>query len=145
MPRILITGMSGTGKSTLLAELAERGWRTVDTDYDGWTDGNGGPWDGERMRELLARDPDVVVSGTSENQGRFYDRFEQVVLLSAPVEVLIDRVRRRTANPYGHSIEQQLEIRSHVAEIEPLLRRGASVELDARLPIAQLADLIESL
>jgi predicted ATPase len=30
--RILITGMSGTGKSTLLAELGRRGHRTVDTD-----------------------------------------------------------------------------------------------------------------
>ena len=43
MPRILITGMSGAGKSTLLAELARRCHLTVDTDYDGWTDGDGAP------------------------------------------------------------------------------------------------------
>ncbi|WP_223841206.1 MULTISPECIES: hypothetical protein [unclassified Candidatus Sulfotelmatobacter] len=36
MPRILITGMSGAGKSTVLAELARRGRITVDTDFDGW-------------------------------------------------------------------------------------------------------------
>lgn len=33
MRRVLITGMSGTGKSSLLQELAARGYRTVDTDY----------------------------------------------------------------------------------------------------------------
>lgn len=137
--------MSGTGKSTLLAELAKRGWLTVDTDYDGWTDGDGGPWDETRMISLLTHEPRVVVSGASENQGRLYDRFEHVVLLSAPVEVLIDRVRRRPDNPYGHSEEQQQMIRSHVVEIEPLLRRGATIELDARLSIEHLADAIEAL
>lgn len=145
MVRILITGMSGTGKSTVLTELANRGWLTVDTDYDGWTDGDGGLWDEPRMIDLLAHEPDVVVSGTTENQGRFYDRFEHVALLSAPVDVLIDRVRRRTNNPYGQSAEQQQQIRSHVIEVEPLLRRGATVELDARLPVEHLVNSIESL
>jgi dephospho-CoA kinase len=145
MARILITGMSGTGKSTVLAELATRGWRTVDTDYDGWTDGDGGAWDEARMTDLLAHEPDVVVSGTSENQKRFYDRFEHVVLLSAPVDVLIDRVRRRTNNSYGQSEEQQQRIRTHAIEVEPLLRRGATVELDARLSVEDLADAIENL
>jgi len=145
MARILITGMSGTGKSTVLAELATRGWRTIDTDYDGWTDGDGGLWDEARMLDLLTQEPDVVVSGTSENQGRFYDRFEHVVLLSAPADVLIDRVRRRTNNPYGRSEEEQQQIRSHVVEVEPLLRRGATAELDARLPVENLADAIENL
>ena len=145
MAKILITGMSGAGKSTVLSELAMRGRRTVDTDYDGWTDGDGGPWDETRMSELLGSEPHVIVSGTTENQGRFYDRFEYVVLLSTPVEVLIERVRARANNPYGHSAEQRQEIRTHVVEIEPLLRASATVELDGRLPVQQIADAIESL
>lgn len=36
MTVVLLTGMSGTGKSTLLAEFARRGWETVDTDDEGW-------------------------------------------------------------------------------------------------------------
>ena len=73
---------------------------TVDTDYDGWALPDG-TWDEQRMHQLLAANPDVVVSGTVENQGRFYDRFEHVVLLSAPLPVLVERVSRRTTNPYG--------------------------------------------
>mgnify|MGYP002738380094 CR=1 FL=1 len=144
MARILVTGMSGTGKSTLLAELAVRGYRTVDTDYDGWEVAEG-LWDEARMAALLEREDAVVVSGTVENQGRYYDRFEHVVLLSATVEVLVDRVRTRTNNPYGRTAEQQQEIRRYARQVEPLLRRGASLELDGQLPTAELADIVEEL
>ncbi|WP_211231440.1 hypothetical protein [Paenibacillus harenae] len=35
--RILITGMSGTGKTTALEKLGERGHRVVDTDSGMWS------------------------------------------------------------------------------------------------------------
>ncbi|MFC4140012.1 MULTISPECIES: AAA family ATPase [unclassified Microbacterium] len=144
MPRILVTGMSGTGKSTLLAELARRGHRTVDTDYDGWTTADG-LWDEARMQALLREHDHLIVQGTVENQGRFYDRFAHIVLLSAPIDVMIERVSRRTNNPYGHSTEDQDEIRRNTRDVEPLLRRGATIELDARRSIPDLADEVESL
>ena len=67
------------------------------------------------------------------------------MLLSAPVEVLVERVATRTNNPYGRSAEQQAEIRQYVVDVEPLLRRGATLELDGRLPVGELADVIEAL
>ncbi len=36
MKRVLLTGMSGTGKSTLVRALAARGYTAVDTDSDEW-------------------------------------------------------------------------------------------------------------
>jgi predicted ATPase len=36
MTAVLVTGLSGTGKSSVLAELAGLGHRTVDTDYGDW-------------------------------------------------------------------------------------------------------------
>src|SRR5687767_5650523 len=36
MSRVLVTGMSGTGKSSALAELGRRGYRVVDTGDPGW-------------------------------------------------------------------------------------------------------------
>ena len=144
MARVLLTGMSGAGKSSVLDELRRRGRRGVDTDYDGWVLPDG-CWDEQRMAALLAADPDVVVSGTVSNQGRFYDRFEHVVLLSAPVAVLLERVRRRTNNPYGATEEQQAEIAEYARTVEPRLRAGATVELDARRPVAELADVVEAL
>ena len=136
--------MSGVGKSTLLEELARRGYPVIDTDYDGWTSTDGG-WDEPRMARLLAERSEVVVSGTVHNQGRFYDRFDHVVLLSAPLDILLGRVAGRPNNPYGKTAEQRAEIERYMGEVEPLLRRGATVELDGRHPTEELADTVERL
>jgi shikimate kinase len=103
-------------------------------------------WDEPRMARLLDTHPDVVVvSGTVSNQGNFYARFEYVVLLSAPLDVLLERVVRRSNNPYGKTLEQRDEIRRYLEEVEPALRRGASLELDGRLPVSVLAERLETL
>jgi len=144
MARVLVTGMSGTGKTTVLDELRRRGHITVDTDYDNWQLPDR-TWDERRMQRFLESNPDVVVSGTVDNQGRFYDRFEHVVLLSVPLQVLIERVRSRTNNPYGKTSEQQAEIERYLDTVEPRLRRGATLELDGQRATSELADVIEQL
>jgi shikimate kinase len=144
MARVLVTGMSGAGKTTVLDELRRRGHLTVDTDYDGWGLPDG-TWDEGRMQRLLTSCSDVVVSGTVENQARFYDHFEHVVLLSAPLAVLVERVSGRTNNPYGRTPQQRAEIARYVDTVEPLLRRGATLELDGRRPATELADVVEDL
>ena len=136
--------MSGVGKSSVLSELSRRGHRTVDTDYGPWVSADGA-WDEPRMAALLSAASPVVVSGTVENQGRFYDRFAAVILLSAPVDVLLRRLSVRTNNPYGKSENDQAEVRRYVREVEPLLRRGATLELDACRPVGELADEVEKL
>ena len=37
MKRVLLTGMSGTGKSSVIRELAARGFKAIDTDSDEWS------------------------------------------------------------------------------------------------------------
>ena len=142
MARVLVTGMSGAGKSTLLAAVARRGYQTVDTDYGGWELADS-QWDEPRMSALLAEHATIAVSGTARNQGSFYDRFEHVVYLYVPLEVLLDRVRDRTNNPYGKAAEHQAEITRYVSEVEPLIRRSATLDLDGLLPVQKLADQIE--
>lgn len=53
--RVLVTGMSGTGKSTVLAELGRRGHRVVDTDYSGWSEEVALP-DGTGWQQLWRED-----------------------------------------------------------------------------------------
>src|SRR5690349_14270625 len=122
MRRILVTGMSGTGKSSALAELERRGFQVVDTDEPGWaewSDPEGGyVWREDRITNLLRREagPALYVSGTVSNQGRFYDRFDAIVLLSAPAEVLLSRIESRTTNPYGKTREERELILGDLAE-----------------------------
>jgi thymidylate kinase len=155
MARILVTGMSGTGKSSVLAELGRRGYRVVDTDDPGWTEwaasadevgGRERLWVEDRMAELLRRDDrhTLFVQGCVRNQGKFYDRFDAVVLLSAPVRVILDRIAARTTNSYGKAPAERELILHHVKTVEPLLRAGCTHELDASQPLDEVvADLIE--
>ena len=58
--KILLTGMSGTGKSTALAELEKRGFRVVDTDEGGWSEWSD-PDGGYVWREVLSDTARTVV------------------------------------------------------------------------------------
>ncbi len=136
--------MSGAGKSTLLDGLARRGHRVIDTDYDGWVLEDG-RWDASRMATLLHGEDRIVVAGTVENQGDLYDRFDHVVLLSAPLEVLIARVSARTTNPYGRDPAEQGDIANYLRSVEPLLRRSATLELDGRAEPPELVSAVEAL
>ena len=95
------------------------------------------------MSALLAQHATIAVSGTGEDQGRFYDRFEHVIYLYVPLQVLLERARARSNNPYGKSAEHQEDIAREVVEVEPLIRRTATVELDGLLPVEALADRVE--
>lgn len=141
-----MTGMSGTGKTTALAELARRGFDVVETDEGGWSEWSesegGYVWREERIRALLAREtgPTLYVSGTVSNQGRFYPRFDAVVLLSAPPDVLLRRIETRTTNDYGKTGGERELILRHVDEVEPLLRATCTHEIDATQPVASVVE-----
>ncbi len=145
-----MTGMSGTGKSTALDESSRRGFRVVDTDAGGWTvwdQAEGGyVWREDLIADLLSinEGPTLYVSGTVSNQGRFYRDFDEVVLLSAPAEVLLSRVSTRTSNPHGKSLEERELMLRHLAEVEPLLRATCTHEIDATRPVGEVvAHLVE--
>jgi shikimate kinase len=133
--------MSGTGKSSVLVELEKRGFDVVDTDYSGWSEWSdvedGYVWREDRIAELLARDRGrtLYVSGTVSNQARFYPRFDAVVLLSAPADVLLGRIAVRATNPYGKGSEERDRILRHLADVEPLLRATCTHEVDATQPL----------
>jgi dephospho-CoA kinase len=157
MSRILITGMSGTGKSSVLAELGRRGYRVVDSDDPGWREYREYPepselhrgewlWVEEKIADLLDSDDgrSLFVQACVRNQSKFYDRFDAVVLLSAPADVILDRVARRTTNNYGKNPVERAMILDDLANVEPLLRAGCTHELDASRPLDEVvAELIE--
>jgi hypothetical protein len=114
MPKILVTGMSGTGKSAALQALGQRGHRVVDTDTDKWshwvTSPDGAPdwiWREDAIAALLAR------------------------------------IGTRTSNPYGKHPAERAQILQDLAEVEPLLRATATIEIDATAPLSQVVRHLE--
>jgi shikimate kinase len=141
--------MSGTGKSTLIGALAARGYKAVDADCDAFSEwvacpgntdalpspvevGRDWVWREDRVQALLStEDADVLfLGGCAENMRMFLPQFDQVVLLSAPADVIVERLRTRTNNPYGKHPEEVARVLELVARVEPLLRRAASHEID---------------
>ncbi len=146
MSVVFVTGMSGTGKSSALVELERRGHRVVDTDYGGWIADDAEPlWREDRIIQLLDEHTDGVLflSGCVANQGTFYPRFDAVVLLSAPVEVILERVAVRETNDFGKTASERTRILSDLTAVEPLLRRGATAEIDTRAPLDEVVDELE--
>jgi dephospho-CoA kinase len=139
--------MSGVGKSTLVAALRSRGLAAFDADDDGFSaplgDGSGRwGWDAPRVEAQLARHAGELVffAGCSEEQARI--AFDVRVLLTAPTDVLVERLRTRTTNPYGSTAAERDQILADRDAIEPLLRRSADLVLDATAPPAALADAV---
>ena len=146
--------MSGTGKSASLDLLRTRGYRTVDTDTDEWsewiTQSDGAPdwiWREGAIASLLDEHENgqLYVAGCKTNQGKFYSRFDHVVLLSAPADIILERVTNRTTNQYGKSQEERAQIVNYLADIEPRLRATATMEIDASAPLLDVVDQLERL
>ena len=160
MKRVLLTGMSGTGKSTIIGALAARGYKAVDADCDEFSEwvefiGDSGVaessvevdrdwvWREDRIQALLStEDADVLfLSGCASNMGKFLSQFDHVVLLRAPADVIVERLGRRTNNQYGKHPDEVARVLGLLETVEPLLRRVAGHEIDTS---ARLDDVVAS-
>ena len=146
MKRILLTGMSGTGKSSVIEELVARGYKAIDTD-DGWSelqpDGRQ-LWREDAMQSLLTTEDAAVlfVAGCEENLAKFLPQFDHVVLLTAPLVILVERLATRTNNAYGKSTEEFRRFLDDVQNVEPLLRRVADHEVRTTAPLDEVVTTI---
>jgi shikimate kinase len=155
--RVLITGMSGSGKSSVIAELAARGYAAVDADspdYSEWVEDSGGTgavgspewgardwvWREDRMRDLLSTEGgDVLfVSGCAANMRKFLPEFDRIVLLSAPADIIVKRLATRTTNNYGKRPEEAARALELMETIEPRLRRVAGREINTSAPLDEV-------
>lgn len=148
MAIIFITGMSGVGKTSVLEHLALEDYHVVETDA-GYTDvietdeGTEIGLDEAKIQKLIDehQDKNLFISGCYANQGKFYQYFDQIVLLTADLDVMFERIDQRTTHNYGKNQAERDEILANHAYVLPLLRKGSDLVIDTTtLSIQQVAE-----
>jgi adenylate kinase family enzyme len=166
MKKYYFTGVSGTGKSTITAELKKRGlnafdlddgfcsWKNIETgkeadpkDKDNENFYNENDWycNIEKLQELISQQKDTIfVFGTSANQDDFLKLFDRVFLLKCTPEIFTQRITSRTNNSYGkRPSELENELRWFEEFNTHLIEQG-SIIIDTEKPIEAVADEIVS-
>lgn len=154
----LITGMSATGKSTVIRDLASLGHKAhkaIDLDTEAlsvWVDAAGDDeevkpskdwvWNESRVLELLQNNDALFVSGCASNMAKFYPYFDHIILLTAPDAVIVERLSQRQGNAYGQSQEEAARVLRLKQVIEPLLREDADLEIDTSVADQSVAEII---
>lgn len=131
--KILLTGIAGTGKSTIVKNLNERGVFSLDLhdipNLFFWQDKETGekveytPVDSKEwfetvdrlcdipiLKEILSQYEDVVVAGTTSgsNQEEFLSLFDKTILLQADPQILVHRMQTRiNKSGYGKTKAEQ--------------------------------------
>ncbi|HZP68921.1 MAG TPA: AAA family ATPase [Pseudolabrys sp.] len=158
MKRVLITGMSGTGKSAVVEELAARGYRAVDLDTPEWSEwidadsrdtltpepGKDWVWQEDKVRALLAAHSrgTIFISGCAQNMARLFPLIDRIILLSAPVATIMQRLEARSPDGYGRTETDQQKVRELIALVEPQLRASADHEIVATGSVETTVDEI---
>lgn len=155
MKRILITGMSAVGKSTVVEALSLLGHKAVDLDGPEWSEYHAvseGPdteldwlWKEGAVESLLSTEDSEVlfVSGCAPNQARFYPFFDRVILLTASEKVTRERLAARTTNDFGKSETELAKVLSDKAAFEARLAGGADVVIQTdTVPLDAVLDHI---
>lgn len=96
------------------------------------------------MRRVLVTGVSGVGKSTT-NLGTFQDRFDVIVLLSAPAAVMASRLGGRAGSAYGthpEELERSLRFKDTV---EPRLRSIAHAEIDTTAPLGEVVAAILAL
>lgn len=142
MGKFLITGRSGSGKSTICALLNERGfnsfdgdkvsglsrWESIETGEPVSVDPTGfvnyenvaWNWDHTALKELLHEHDNIFLCGSSSNQLNFHDLFDKVFVLVVNPEIQRERILNRLDNDYGKNprlLEQILSDQAQFCEL----------------------------
>ena len=151
----LIEGVSGTGKTTVCAELRRRGYHAINGDRE--LSYQGDPKTGERLEGFahehhiwdtnkvgsLVANQDFAASffcGGSRNFCQFIDLFDQVFVLEVDRSTLIRRLAERPADEFGgRPAEREFVMRLRATKEDT--PRNAVV-IDATAPIAHVVDEI---
>lgn len=166
--KFYITGVSGTGKTTIAEELNKRGIHAIDIDYYenklcSWKNketkekahfeygigldflkANGWYCDVERLKELININEDVYVVGMTENQDDYLDLFDKVFILQCSERIFFKRIDDRTTNGFGKDPSEKEHILSFYKNYETDMIKKGAIPINAEESIDNVVNAIIS-
>lgn len=167
MSLVYITGLSGSGKSTVCKELKKKGFEAYDADGEGfnrWCDMATGKvvkgnsikkidteerykkysWDTSRKKvEKLSKSVEnklAFLCGVSGNEETVWDLFSKVICLIIDEKTLRNRIKTRTSNDFGKiPLELEMLLEWHKSYPGDYLKQGA-VAIDANRSLKMVVD-----
>jgi dephospho-CoA kinase len=168
MPKYLIIGRAGSGKSTVSRELRRRGLDARDADEVSglarWEDAiTKRPatvadvtfvdyakvrwnWVSAAVDALLAEPGTIFLCGGADNDLAEGGKFDRVFMLCVSPDIQVQRLSTRTDNPYGTHPEMIPHIIEEQRDLAARAQAAGAVMLDADQPVAKVAiDLLQEL
>jgi len=158
MSKIYITGISGTGKTSIANKLNEKGIKSFSIDevpnLCHWVNKRDGKvvdyevkldrafiesheWvcDAEALKNLSNQEGTVVVLGLADNQNEFLPLFDKVILLQCKPETFLKRILERKDNIFGQDKSaQEYLLRTYEKYESDILKNGA-VSINVEQPL----------
>lgn len=141
MQKVLLTGMSGVGKSTILNQLKVEGFLTVDLDNSGWINYDVKEedylMDTTKIIDFITLHEKEVVflAGTTINQIHIYPYLDFVISLTAPLEVMKERIQNRENNPFGKTEDEWSKIVSDKVTFEEQIFKSSDYVISTDKPL----------
>ncbi|MEV0408991.1 hypothetical protein [Actinoallomurus sp. NPDC050550] len=169
MTAVLITGGSGSGKTTVAAELARRGRPSIDADADpllarfvdgagrvvrrpvapdwGWLTRHRWEWDPPRLEQLLiAADQRLYVCGNASNETDFFYHFDHVILLEIDEPTMLRRLDEPSReNDFGRTGDTLSLLRRWLPDHQARMRALGVEVVDATRPLESVVESILTL
>lgn len=165
--KYLITGNTGSGKSTIATALTSRGYTAYSPEELGnvhelidlttnkpvkkWpyplVDWGRYNWNlrKDELIKLLGSADTVFIADLSSNLHEFYVLFDKIFVLTLDKDTLRQRLITRTDNPYGkHPDELEDILKVHESEEKRLLSAPGAIAIDATQTAEKVVDKILS-
>lgn len=160
--KIYITGISGTGKTTLAKKLAELGYLSISIDevpgLCGWYNKEtkkrvdyeadltedfikAHEWlcDVVALKQFVdeatVKEIPFIAAGVADNQDEYLSLFDTVVLLKCGPEIFLDRINKRIDNDFGKEASAQEFLRQSYQSYEKAMIEKGAIIVNAELPV----------